>query len=197
MDQKGFANIALILIIIVLVGAGGYFIFYKKSEPITQQTPTPQNPTPPATQTQNNNSQTTATQDKTASWKTYTNTKYDIEFKYPSSLALTERERTHPTGDSFEISFRENNSLSLTVVVYLKNPTGDIDQSLNYIKTNYKDAQKIVVNNYPALRYFNGNKIIIFSGQKSYSFGNDVSGKSKPLTATDFNTVVNSVSIQN
>src|SRR3989344_5684993 len=143
MDQKGFANIALILIIIVLVGAGGYFIFYKKSEPITQQTPTPQNPTPPATQTQKNNSQ------------------------------------------------------SLTVVVYLKNPTGDIDQSLNYIKTNYKDAQKIVVNNYPALRYFNGNKIIIFSGQKSYSFGNDVSGKSKPLTATDFNTVVNSVSIQN
>ncbi len=197
MNQKGFVNIALIILVVIIVGVGGYFAFSKKSEPITQQTPTSQNPTPPATQTQNDNSQTTTTQDKTVSWKTYTNVKYGIEFKYPPSLALTERERTHPTGDSFEISFRENNSLSLTVVVYLKNPTGDIDQSLNYIKTNYKDVQKAVVNNYPALRYFNGNNVIIFSGQKSYSFGNDVSGEGKPLTAADFNIVVNSASIRN
>ena len=40
MNQKGLANIVLVVIIIVLLGAVGYFAFVKKSEPITQQ-PTP------------------------------------------------------------------------------------------------------------------------------------------------------------
>ncbi|MDO8676185.1 MAG: hypothetical protein Q7K16_00800 [Candidatus Azambacteria bacterium] len=53
MNQKGFANIVLIAVIVILVGAVGYFAFVKKSEPIAQQptpTPTPntqiQTPTP-------------------------------------------------------------------------------------------------------------------------------------------------------
>ena len=46
-QQKGFANIILVVIIIILVGAVGYFAFIKKSEQITQQ-PTP---TPVTTQT--------------------------------------------------------------------------------------------------------------------------------------------------
>jgi len=47
-NQKGFANIILILsIIVILVGAVGYFSFVKKSEPIAQQSPTP---TPTQTQ---------------------------------------------------------------------------------------------------------------------------------------------------
>jgi hypothetical protein len=45
-NQKGFANIILIVVIVVLVGAVGYFAFVKKSEPVAQQ-PTP---TPTATQ---------------------------------------------------------------------------------------------------------------------------------------------------
>mgnify|MGYP001572501398 CR=1 FL=1 len=41
-NQKGFANIVLIGIIVILVGVVGYFAFVKKSEPIAQQpTPTP------------------------------------------------------------------------------------------------------------------------------------------------------------
>ena len=40
MNQKGFANIALIVVIFILVGAVGYFALVKKSEPVAQQ-PTP------------------------------------------------------------------------------------------------------------------------------------------------------------
>lgn len=42
MNQKGFANIILVVVIVVLIGAVGYFAFVKKSERVAQQpTPTP------------------------------------------------------------------------------------------------------------------------------------------------------------
>lgn len=40
MNQKGFTNIILIVVIVVLVGAVGYFAFVKKSEPITEEAST-------------------------------------------------------------------------------------------------------------------------------------------------------------
>ena len=40
MNQKGFANIALIVLVVVLLGVVGYFAIVKKSEPVAQQ-PTP------------------------------------------------------------------------------------------------------------------------------------------------------------
>lgn len=191
MSQKGFANIALIILIVILVGMGGFY-FFRKSKLTVQTIPNLENKILPITQTQSDSPSTILTQDKTADWKTYENAKYGIKFKYPAILAPTEKEKTHPVaGKSFEIIFRENNVQSFVVVVYLKNPTGDIDQSLNYLKTGYSDSQKTTVNNYPALSYLNGSNVIIFSGQKSYSFG-----KSR-LTTADFNAVINSVDIQN
>ncbi|MDO8582840.1 MAG: hypothetical protein Q7R63_02500 [bacterium] len=38
-NQKGFVTIVLAVVAVVLVGAGGYFVFVKKSEPIIQQMP--------------------------------------------------------------------------------------------------------------------------------------------------------------
>ena len=47
-NQKGFANIVLILVVVAIVAVGGYFVFSKKSEPVAQEpTPTPTT-TPPA-----------------------------------------------------------------------------------------------------------------------------------------------------
>ena len=47
MNQKGFVNTALIVLIVVVVGTIGYFMFAKKQAPFVQQinnpTPTPQN----------------------------------------------------------------------------------------------------------------------------------------------------------
>lgn len=45
-NQKGFANIILVAVIVVLVGAVGYFVFVKKSIPTIQQTQTPTSQTP-------------------------------------------------------------------------------------------------------------------------------------------------------
>lgn len=41
MNKKGFVNIILVVVVVILVGAVGYFAFVKKSEPVTQQNPTP------------------------------------------------------------------------------------------------------------------------------------------------------------
>ena len=49
MNQKGFTNIILVVIIVILLGAVGYFAFVKKSTPIVQQTSTPTSTPPSAT----------------------------------------------------------------------------------------------------------------------------------------------------
>lgn len=41
MNQKGFTNIVLTIVVVAIVAVGGYFVFVKKSEPVAQpQTPT-------------------------------------------------------------------------------------------------------------------------------------------------------------
>ncbi|MDO8592314.1 MAG: hypothetical protein Q7R92_00905 [bacterium] len=80
-NQKGFASIILVVVIVVIAGAVGYFAFVRKSEPIAGQIPTP---TPTQTKT------TTPTpKDETANWKTYRISGYNgYEFKYPQNDAV-------------------------------------------------------------------------------------------------------------
>ena len=66
-NQRGFANIVLVLVIVVLVGVAGYFVFMKKSEPVVQQTPAP-----------------ITSQNNQANLKTYKSDTYGFEVKYPS-----------------------------------------------------------------------------------------------------------------
>ena len=75
MNQKSFANIILVIIVVVLVGAAGYFAFVKKPAPIAQDKtlPSTQNTVPP---------------DKTAQWRTYTNTEYKYRVSYPPEWEL-------------------------------------------------------------------------------------------------------------
>lgn len=63
-QQKGFANIVLIVLVVVLAGVVGYFVFVKKSEPVSQQ------PTP--IQSQADNSVNTPTPSTTTSSPTQT-----------------------------------------------------------------------------------------------------------------------------
>ena len=83
-NQKGFANIALIFLVIVLAGAVGYFVLFKKSPEVAQQTNTP-TPTPTQTKTQNPTPAPTP-KDETENWKTYTNTQYGFEVRYPDTF---------------------------------------------------------------------------------------------------------------
>ena len=99
MNQKGFANIILVVVIVMLVGAVGYFAFVKKSEPVAQQ------PTPTPTQVTNtpksSPTPTTTPADPTANWKTYTNTQHGIEFKYPNNWEIDAADTNKGQADSF------------------------------------------------------------------------------------------------
>ena len=64
-NQKGFASI-LIILLVLLVGAVGYFVYVKKSEPVAQQ-----------------HTQISTNPDATANWKTYRNDTYGFKVKYP------------------------------------------------------------------------------------------------------------------
>ena len=68
MNQKEFANIILVVVIVLLLGVVGYFVFVKKSEPVAQQ-PTP---TPISGSTN----------------KTYTDSSYKFSVQYPSTFSI-------------------------------------------------------------------------------------------------------------
>jgi len=85
--QGGFVNVALIVLVVVLVGALGYVTLVKKSSKNTQQ---PSNLISP-TQLQTIESQTpesTGIQNQMADWKTYLNARLGIEVKYPPTFVL-------------------------------------------------------------------------------------------------------------
>ncbi len=74
-NQKGFTNIALVLIIVAIAAVGGYFILTKKSGPDDRQ----------ATSTTTQTSTPTATpKNEIANWQTYADNEYRFEIKYPS-----------------------------------------------------------------------------------------------------------------
>lgn len=70
-NQKGFAPILIILLIALAIGG---YLFYSDKIPLPQTT----SPLSPSASQEPNGSL------ETANWKTYTNTKYNFSFKYPS-----------------------------------------------------------------------------------------------------------------
>jgi hypothetical protein len=104
MNQKGFANIILIIFVVVLVGALGYVTLVKKPAPVEQP------------QTNNNNSQNTQTitpppsnnavpqtpptVNNTTSWKTYSSDLMGIEVKYPPKYYVV-KNFGNPGSDTF------------------------------------------------------------------------------------------------
>lgn len=84
MNHKGFTNIILVLVIVILVGTVGYFTLTRKQEPITQTIMPP----PTTTQTPPTQTPTTPTSvvDKTVNWKTYRNEEFGFEFSYPKEF---------------------------------------------------------------------------------------------------------------
>ena len=102
-NQKGFTNIVLVVVIVIFVGAVGYFAFVKKSEPVAQQ-PTPtQTSNPTKTPTPN-------PKDEIADWKTYTNAQYGFEFRYPSNWGFDDQSANRLGGvDVFVMAPMDNN----------------------------------------------------------------------------------------
>jgi hypothetical protein len=89
--QKGFANLILVGIVLVLIAVGGYFLWSKKAKaPVVAQTNTPVTSTP------------TQAGDM-ANWKTYTNTQYGFEFQYPADWNLPLNKNPHDGLGSIEL----------------------------------------------------------------------------------------------
>ena len=82
-NQKGFANIVLVVVIVAIIAVGGYFVFSKKSQLSNQQPTTNQ-------QTQTPNTQTPTKE--TAGWKTYRNDVYGLEVRYPANWSVMDKE---------------------------------------------------------------------------------------------------------
>jgi len=74
----------LVVVIVILLGAVGYFVFVKKSTPAAQQ-PTP---IPTKTAQVSNSSTPIATANPMAGWKTYTNSEFGYSLDYPSNWSL-------------------------------------------------------------------------------------------------------------
>jgi len=78
MNQKGFVNIILVVVIVILLGVVGYFALVKKSPLIVQQTPiSTQTKTPTPTPTP-----TPVPTNETANWKTYINKDYNFQLTF-------------------------------------------------------------------------------------------------------------------
>jgi len=127
-NQKGFANVVLIGIIVVLIGVVGYFAFVKKSEPVAQQT----TPPPTTTQTPTPQQPSPTPINETASWKTYKNDTYSFEVKYPSDW--TSKGSWSENGGFFYVAFGTANLLDskpfATLRVYPNQTT--LDKFIKY-----------------------------------------------------------------
>lgn len=138
MNQKGFANIILVLVIVALVGVVGYFVLVKKSEPVAQRT------TPISTQTKTPAS-TPTPKDETANWKTYTSDKDHFSFKYPPNWSLNKE-----IGDSSDNLLLKNEAgkSAIYIVSHLRNLNYDYQNTLEKdIKSSaggeYMGVQKV------------------------------------------------------
>lgn len=123
-DRKFYPALA----VLAVVGAGLYFIFMKPPtiSEISQQV---QNSTP-------------STKDETVSWETYSNSKYNVSFKYPSALTIKEidpvksGETSVETGNLLWINVGNN----FTVEISSKKPASPYD----YVSENYSQKQQVI-----------------------------------------------------
>ena len=83
-NQKGFASLALIGVVVVLLAVGGYFLWHKKAEaPASVAQPVTQ--APAVTQT---NTPTSAS--VLVGWQTYSNSQYGFSIMYPTGTQTKE-----------------------------------------------------------------------------------------------------------
>lgn len=132
MNQKGFANIILIVLVVVLAGTIGYFVLRQKQEPVIQQAITP-----PSTATTLQPTAPTSA-DEIANWKTYRNEKYGFEVKYPPSFEVREEWKIYPgpRGDSLPtyVSFRSPSRESFQVGVFVTAAGTSLDKAVHLIQ---------------------------------------------------------------
>ena len=159
-NQKGFSKIAIIIIVLILIG-GAYFVFSKKDRSVSIQDVTNQN-------SQSDNSPTD--QLSMDNWKTYRNEQYDFEFKYPLAWILRDGNKDYkPTGLN---NFYQFCNKAITIP---NEPLGPNDNFVERCEGEFFRVSiwkplaemKMITNDFAGLRLNKENKITI--GDKSAS----------------------------
>ena len=101
MNQKSFTNIILVVVIVAFAGAVGYLTLVRKST-LSAQSPIPIPTTAQAPETQQSTSTTKTQSSEIANWKTYRNTKYGYELKYPTQDWYPDNLRGLPVSETDE-----------------------------------------------------------------------------------------------
>lgn len=179
MNQKGFANIVLIVLVIVVAGVVGYFALHKSPTAVTPSTYTQQttttNPTPPASSSIIKNvSPQPQSLTETTTWKTYRSDKYRFEFKYPP-LWKEESGHNNPTNDPVVVNFQDIEFQGDVAIVHASVSVQTEERSLDFINlwrqaSDASPQNAVIVAGQKALKIGGGGKIVysILFGSKEY-----------------------------
>lgn len=129
LNHRSFANVVLVAVVVVLVGAAGYFAFFKKAGLIAQ--PPTLTPTPIG-------------DPETAFWKNYRNDAYGFEIKYPPSW--TAKGSWSENGGFFYVAFGVANTIDseplARLLIYTNQTTLSRFMKLKYfyLEEGWKDV---------------------------------------------------------
>lgn len=160
-NQKGFANIVLIGIIVILVCAVGYFAFVKKSITPTDETqstnnlPSQQNPLLSTTQTPPSSAQT-----NNPGWEKYSGTSF--VFEYPSLISVKQEGETVTLNHSVAYKHPDPCDFKGDPRTPLKEMISDFGISLMVFNKNLKDSIQSNESDYVA-KSFDENGALIAS----------------------------------
>jgi len=177
----------LLVIIVIILGAGAYFLFFQE-EGINDNKANATNTNQVADTNQAANANTaTNTNIDTSGWKTYTNSEYGYTMKYPADWTVEERKLLEdPYDESRQSPFRSVDFYSpgkkYMLNVYVKKITDSGTSILGGgIAGTFSDMGKVQVGQYylPAIQTVENNKVKGFfipsAGQETtidgYQFG--------------------------
>lgn len=168
--KKGFVNIILVVLVVILAGAAGYFAFVKKQTSPTKTKQQKLNTQPTTQQMIPAPTSSILSSSETAGWDTYANERYNFSISYPQNWQKTEEKFTpflrfglFPRDPATEQKMPSN-----MVLFFIYENLGDyLNQGRHYannevyvsLKSNLESGSKL-----GRLKY----KPILFNGFQSY-----------------------------
>ena len=184
-NKKGFSKVAIIIIVLIVIG-GAYFVFSKKDRGVSVQ------------DAENQNSQSSnllTDQLSIDNWKTYRNDQYGLEFKYPvdwkiqeykigninngvfigldplETISQSSFETLDRTPGLITISLGKENPANVLEKGYFESlEKSEIGQGISARKTEEKTGENDAPNPY----YFNRHILTYYFGNRTNYLGNYV-----------------------